>query len=201
MFLLCFYSCWVTIWGQRSLRVTADWEISRLECGLVLEKKFERVGGSSVKAAQGKSSSTYLWVRSPGCSSHHVALVSNLSLGLVICHFSTMPFVRFAQETQMCDSTWEEGRKEGVIWAIRILSPRQFVLWSRGENKKLHGCVERGQAPSLYQDSSWWGPKEEQWELLYPLQSGYIFLSGILQRLQADTAERRKGLSCHFMRF
>lgn len=150
MFLPCFYSCWLTIWDQQPLRVTIDWEISGLKCGLVLERKFKRVGGRSVKAAQGKRSSTELWVKSPRCRAHHAILVSNLSLGLVICHFFKNAICKVCPSNPNVWFYMRRGQKrQGAVSHQDPFSKGKFMLWFRGENKKFHGCVERGQARLL----------------------------------------------------
>lgn len=60
-----------------------------------------------------------------------------------------MPLVRSVQATQIYDSTWEEGRKEGWCKLLGSIFQGQLVLLLRAENEKLQGWMEKGQAPSL----------------------------------------------------
>lgn len=188
MFVLYFYRCWVTIWGQRLLRMTTDGEVSWLDHGPVLEKKFGRHGGRNGQTAQGSRKSTELWVSSPGCNTYPVTLASNLFLDLVICHFLKMWFGRSVQATQIYDSAWEEGRKEGwcELW-------RSVGALMQERKQEIAGM--NGKCPSLFLHLRQFieGPRGEVMATALSFAQWVLSLSGILQRLQAKTLERRKG--------
>lgn len=142
------------------MRGTTDWEMFWLECGPVLERKFGRDGDRSGKAARGCRKSTELWVRSPGCNAHPVTLVSNLSLGLVICHFLQTPFVKSTPATQIYDSTWEEEKKKKkkrMMWANSLLFPRAVSALIHSRKQEIAGMSGKGPGPLHAPMTVCWG--------------------------------------------
>ena len=129
-----------------------------------------------------------LWVSSPGCNTYPVTLASNLFLDLVICHFLKMWFGRSVQATQIYDSAWEEGRKEGwcELW-------RSVGALMQERKQEIAGM--NGKCPSLFLHLRQFieGPRGEVMATALSFAQWVLSLSGILQRLQAKTLERRKG--------
>lgn len=72
---------------------------------------------------------------------------------------------------------------------------------SRAENNKLQKRMRRGQASSFHLRQFLEGPREGAMRTALSFSQWVPFLSGVLQRLQAGTLERRKGLVYHLVRF